>query len=70
MRRIVNVMTGEETQDADFVPPPAPAVVPVVDHDAELADAIASATTLAELKAALLGTLTGAKARVGGRPKE
>ena len=36
--------------------------------DAALRDAITAATTIAELKAALLGSKTGATRRVAGRP--
>lgn len=50
-----------------FTPPPAPEPEP--DYDAELATAIDGATTLEELKAALVGNLTGAKSRVRGAPK-
>lgn len=50
---------------APAVAPPEPAP----DYDAELIEAIKAATTLAGLKAALIGSLEGAKARVGARPK-
>jgi hypothetical protein len=43
--------------------PPAPSVVP--DYDAELIAAIASANTVAQLKAALLGTGLGARIKAG-----
>lgn len=41
---------------------------PVVDPDEELRTAISEASTLPELKAALLGTAPEAQARVAGRP--
>jgi hypothetical protein len=47
--------------------PPA-ALEPAPDPDEALRDAIAGATTLAQLKAALLGSGAGAVGRVAGRP--
>jgi hypothetical protein len=47
-----------------------PVIVPPVDPDAELRKAIEGARTIAELKAALLGTQIGALAAVAARKKE
>ena len=46
-----------------------PAPPPEPDYDAELIGAINAATTLDDLKAALVGNITGAKSRVRGAPK-
>jgi len=65
-RIVVNVQTGEQYEEefefTETSPPPPPP-----DPDEELAKAIEAATTLDELKAALLGRL--GKAKVAGRLK-
>ena len=44
-----------------------PVVKPETDYDAKLIAAISKATTIAGLKAALIGSGDGAKARIGGK---
>ena len=64
-RVILDVQTGEvREEEFEFVPPPPVPEPP--NQDEELAKAIESATTLEELKQALLSKLR--PARVEGRP--
>ena len=56
-----NVSPGNTWDGTKFIPKPE--VAPLPDPDVELATAIGAATTLAELKAALIGKIVKVKAR-------
>jgi hypothetical protein len=66
-REILDGMAEGRVAIAKAKPRPVPAPEP--DYNAELIAAISAATTIAGLKAALIGSLEGQRARVQAGPK-